>query len=104
MNINDYSKGWIVGNFHNSLIKSKDIEIAVKKYKAGDKDKTHHHKIATEYTIIISGIVKMMGKIWKTDDIVIIEPNTKNTFECIEDACLLVIKTPSVIDDKYVEP
>jgi hypothetical protein len=29
-------KGWFVGNFEPTVIKTNDVEVAVKKYKAGD--------------------------------------------------------------------
>jgi quercetin dioxygenase-like cupin family protein len=101
MNINDYTKGWIVGDFTPSLIQNKNIEIAIKKYKSGDIEPKHYHKIATEYTIVLSGKVKMIDMVFGQDEIVEIKPNVVNQFECLEDCVLLVIKTPSVIGDKY---
>jgi len=101
MNLQQFTKGWLVGDFHPSLVKNKDIEVGIKYYKAGDKDTKHHHKLTTEYTIVIFGVVKMLEQIWKTNDIIVIQPNIENELECIEDACLLVVKTPSIIGDKY---
>ena len=101
MNIKDFTKGWLVGNFSPCLFNNTDVEIGVKYYKKGDKDENHYHKIATEYTIVISGEVRMLNKIFTSGDIIIIEPNIENQFDCLQDACILVIKTPSVIGDKY---
>lgn len=101
MNLEDFTKGWLVGDFDPSLIKTKEIEISIKKYKAGDKEKNHYHKLATEYTIVISGKIKMMGKIYNTNDIITVNQNVENQFECLENCVLLVIKTPSIIGDKY---
>lgn len=102
MNIDNFIKGWVVGNFNPCLISNKDIEVGLKYYKAGDKDEKHYHKIATEYTIVSYGVIKMMGNIYTKGDIVKINPFDMNEFECIEDACVLVIKTPSVVGDKYI--
>lgn len=101
MNLNDFIKGWLVGDFKPSLFESKDVEVGIKRYKSGDKDPKHYHKETTEYTVIISGVVSMLGQTWKQDDVVCIPPMVENEFECIEDACLLVIKTPSITGDKY---
>lgn len=101
MNIKNFFKGWLVGDFEPSLFKNKEIEIGLKTYKAGDKEKKHVHKISTEYTIVIFGVIKMLNSIYTDGDIIIIPPNKENEFECIKDASLLVIKTPSVIGDKY---
>lgn len=101
MNLQNFTKGWLVGDFVPSLFNTKDIEVAIKKYKNGDKEIKHYHKIATEYTIVLTGKVKMIDKIFNADDIVTIYPNVENQFECLEDCILLVIKTPSVVGDKY---
>jgi len=102
MNIKDFIKGWIVGDFEPSILKTKDIEIGLKYYKKGQIDEEHYHKIITEYTIIVYGKVKMLDNVYSDGDIVKIVPLQTNRFECVEDACVLVIKTPSIIDDKYL--
>ena len=94
MNLDKFIKGWLVGDFEPSLIKSKDIEVGIKFYKKGDIESNHYHKIATEYSVVVSGVVKMLGVVHTQGEIVMIEPNTCNQFECIEDACLVVVKTP----------
>jgi quercetin dioxygenase-like cupin family protein len=99
--IQDFTKGWLVGDFSPSIYNTKEIEVGIKEYKKGDVEKNHVHKIATEYTIVISGKVEMLGNVYEAGDIVKIEPNIPNIFKCEEDCKLLVIKTPSVIGDKY---
>ena len=34
--LEDMVKGWFVGNFEPSLLKTNDVEVAVKSYKKGD--------------------------------------------------------------------
>ena len=102
-NLKDFIRGWVIGNFEPSLLKTNDFEVAVKTYNKGDKEEKHIHKIATEYTIIISGKVKMNGIEYKEGDIIILEPNEASNFECLEDNTKnVVIKTPCVIGDKYI--
>ena len=101
--LNDFIKGWFVGNFEPSIIKSKDFEIGVKKYKKGDIENKHYHKIATELTIIAVGKVKMFDSIYLTGDIIVVEPFDSTSFEALQDTITVVIKTPSVTDDKYLE-
>lgn len=59
--LEDMVKGWFVGNFEPTLIKTNDVEVAVKSYNKGDYEEKHYHKIATELTVIIQGRVKMNG-------------------------------------------
>ena len=57
MNLDEMIGGWFVGDFEPSVIRTKDFEVAVKRYKAGDKEAKHMHKVATELTVIISARV-----------------------------------------------
>lgn len=94
-------KGWFIGDFDPAVLRSKDCEVAVKHYKAGDREDTHHHRVATEITVIISGEVMMLGKRWSAGDIVVIEPNEATDFVALTDTVNVVVKLPSVTGDKY---
>ncbi len=101
--LEDMVKGWFVGNFEPTLLKTNDVEVAVKSYKKGDYEETHYHKIATEITVIISGRVKMNGIEYKAGDIVVMEPNEATDFECLEDGTKnVVVKYPGANNDKYL--
>lgn len=96
-------KGWFVGNFEPSIIKTNDVEIAVKSYNKGDYEKKHYHKLAMEITVITQGTVKMNGIEYKKGDIIVMEPNESTDFECLEDNTInVVVKYPGVNNDKYI--
>lgn len=101
--LKDFFKGWFIGNFDPSLIKTNDVEVAIKKYKAGDYEDSHYHKIATEITAIVSGEVEMNGIKYIADDIIVIEPNDRTDFKCLTDVVTVVVKYPGANDDKYVD-
>ena len=103
MNVNDFFKGWLVGDFLPCLFNSKDVEVGLKYYKNGDFESSHVHKIITEYTIVVFGKVSMNGVVYKERDIIKIEPNEYADFICLEDSATLVIKTPSIPSDKYLK-
>ena len=101
--IDEMTKGWFIGNFEPSLLKTNAVEVALKKYKKGDYEKAHYHKIATEFTVIVSGRVRMNGKEYIEGDIIVIEPNDSTDFEALEDNTLnVVVKIPGANDDKYL--
>lgn len=101
--LNDMTKGWFIGDFRPSLLRTQDVEIAVKTYQKGDYEEAHYHRIATEYTVIISGKVKMNGREYGKNDIIIMEPSEPTDFECLEDGTVnVVVKIPGVPNDKYV--
>lgn len=100
--LQDMKKGWFVGNFTPTLWATNDVEVAVKQYRAGDAEQSHYHKKATEFTVIVSGRVRMNGVEYAHGDIVVMEPGDVTDFEAIEDAVNVVVKIPGVNDDKYV--
>lgn len=101
--LNDMVKGWFIGNFEPSVCKTNDVEVAVKKYKKGDCEEKHYHKIATEYTVILSGRVKMNNVEYCAGDIIVMEPEEATDFECLEDGTInVVVKLPSVNNDKFI--
>ena len=102
-NLDNMIKGWFVGNFEPSLIKTNDVEVAVKKYKKGDFEKSHHHKIATEVTVIVDGVVEMNGIQYKKNDMITIYPNESTDFKCVEDSVTVVVKHPGANNDKYLD-
>lgn len=100
-NLNDMTKGWFVGNFTPTVLSTNQVEVAVKKYKAGEYEPAHHHKIATEITVITDGVVRLNGIVYKTGSILLIEPNTVTDFLAVTDATTTVVKYPGAKDDKY---
>lgn len=99
--IDNMTKGWFIGNFEPSLYRTNDCEVAVKKYEKGDKEGKHFHKIATEYTVIISGKVRMFEQEFTAGDIVVVEPGDITAFEALEDSMNVVVKIPGANNDKY---
>jgi len=100
--LNDFVKGWFVGNFEPSLIKTNDVEVGIKSYKKGDYENRHYHKIATELTAIVEGSVKMNDVIYTKGDIITIHPNESTDFLSLEDSVCVVVKYPGLNDDKYL--
>jgi hypothetical protein len=94
-------RGWFVGKFYPSAYSHDNAEVAIKKYAEGDFESVHHHRIATEITVVISGKIKMQGLIFSKNDIIVIEPYEATDFLAIEDSILSVVKIPGVLNDKY---
>jgi hypothetical protein len=95
--------GWFIGNFDPSLYKTNDVEVGVKKYSTGDSEKLHFHKIATEFTVIITGEVLMNGEKYVSGDILVIEPEVTTDFLALSNVVTLVVKIPGANHDKYIK-
>ncbi len=100
--LNDMKGGWFVGNFMPTSFGTSDCEVAFKRYKKGASEERHVHKIATEITLVAEGLIKMGDNIFKSGDIIVLEPGDATDFHALEDTSNVVIKVPSVIGDKYV--
>jgi hypothetical protein len=100
-NINDMVKGWFVGDITPVAFSTGAVEVAYKEYKKGDYDKAHHHKIATEITLIATGSVRMNGVVYKKGEIIVINPLDVTDFEALEDSSTVVVKVPGAKNDKY---
>lgn len=101
-NIKDFVKGWFIGDFEPTILKTKDFEVGIKEYDAGIIEEKHFHKEAVEFTIVLDGIIRMNGIEYYRNDIIQVDKNEINQFESITTSRLLVIKTPSVNNDKYI--
>lgn len=102
-NINDFVRGWFVGGFEPTLFKTTDVEVAIQKFKKGDKEASHCHKIATEITMIVTGKAKMKHIVLNAGDILRINPGEYTDFEALEDTVTTVVKLPGALNDKYLE-
>ena len=101
-NLKSFTGGWFIGDFDPTIIKTKDFEVCIKRYNKGDSEPRHVHKLADEISVIVQGSVKMNGKIYKSNDIILIEKNESTDFEALEDTTTCVVKKPSVMGDKYI--
>lgn len=100
--LDQMTKGWFVGNFEPTLLKITDVEVGVKEYQKGASEVIHHHRVATEITVIIFGQVRMNGSVYLKGDIVLLEPGEHTDFEALEDSCTVVVKYPGAANDKYL--
>ena len=101
--LEEFVKGWIVGNFEPSLFKNETVEVGVKYFQAGEREASHKQLIATEITIVTAGEVLMGGIAFSKGDIAMIPPGEFAEFLSITDSTLVVLKFPSIPDDKIVE-
>ena len=76
-------------------------EFEAKHYSSADKEALHHHRIATEITVVVSGRVRMFGRDWGAGSIVVAEPSDATDFEALADTTVVVVKLPSVAGDKH---
>jgi len=101
--LEDMKGGWFVGAFSPTVLKTDAAEVGVKHYTAGQAEKRHYHKIATEVTVIVSGEVEMNGVRYGAGQIIVIEPGDVTDFKAFTAATTAVVKIPGALNDKYME-
>ena len=101
--LDEMIRGWFVGDFTPTAFKTNACEVGCKQYEAGDSEARHHHKIATEITVILQGRVRMNGKEYGPGDIVVIEPGDGTDFHALEPTVNVVVKVPGALNDKYLD-
>ena len=101
-NLANMVRGWFVGDFAPSVLNTGDFEVAIQRYSAGDKEPLHHHRIATEITVVLAGRARMFGRDWSDGDIITIKPGEATAFEALTDVTTVVVKSPSAKGDKYL--
>jgi hypothetical protein len=99
--LDEMVRGWFVGNFTPSAAATRDVEVGIKTYKAGDLEAAHFHKVATEVTVILDGTAEICGRRFTSGDIVKLLPGEVTGFKAITDVTTIVVKLPSLVGDKY---
>ena len=99
--IEDFHRGWFIGNFEPSLLKTDQFEVSLLRHSKGEKWASHYHAIATEYNVLITGMMKINGETLTDGDVFVFEPGDIADPEFLEDCVLVCVKTPSIPGDKY---
>lgn len=106
--IDDMSKygRWAIGNFKPSILKTEEFELGIFQIKKGEKGDGHWHT-AIELNFIIEGECVVVSEgikhKLKTGQIFIYPPKVKSNVSYTKDTTLIVIKVPSLQNDKFYD-
>ncbi len=94
--------GWFVGDFEPTAFRTRDAEVCFKHHAKGEAWPAHYHQVATEINLLVRGQMKMGETLLVPGDIFVMEPGEVARPEFLADCEVVVIKVPSVPQDKYV--
>ena len=100
--LEDFVKGWVIGDFSPSLYVNQYVEVGIKFFKKGVVEEAHKQLTATEITVVIEGKVRLGSRICEIGDIILISPNEVVDFESLTESKLVCIKFPSIPNDKVI--
>lgn len=101
-NLDEFTRGWFVGDFTPTLFANPAMEVALQRYQSGDYERRHVHKVATELTLIVSGLARMNGEEVRPGEIIVIKPGESTDFEALAETSAMVVKFPCAKGDKYL--
>jgi hypothetical protein len=101
-NAADYTRGWMIGDFAPSIIRTPWFEVGILTHKMGEKHGFHYHKVGCEINLLLKGKMVVNGIVIFATQIFVFEPNQISCPVFLEDCVVLCIKIPSKTDDKYV--
>jgi quercetin dioxygenase-like cupin family protein len=100
-NLNEMWRGWFIGNFDPSILKTENFEVGLLSHKKGEVWPKHYHAVATEYNLLISGSMTICDELIVPGTIFVLEPNEIADPVFHEDCQVLCVKIPSIKGDKY---
>ena len=100
-NLEDFWRGWFIGDFEPSVLRTKDFEVGSVIHKKGEHWPAHFHRESDEYNLLVSGEMIICGHKISSGAVFVIRKNEVANPEFLEDCKVVVIKVPSVIGDKY---
>jgi mannose-6-phosphate isomerase-like protein (cupin superfamily) len=100
--IEDYYRGWYIGNFKPACLHTTEFEVGFLTHKKDEVWPPHIHKISTEINLLLEGEMIIQDKKITAGNIFILEPNEIADPIFLTDCKLVVIKTPSIPNDKYL--
>lgn len=98
--LNEYLRGWFIGNFSPAVLKTKDFEVGILTHKKGEFWQGHYHHFSDEYNLLIEGQMTINGKLIRRNQIFVIKKKIVASPQFLEDCKILVVKVPSIPGDK----
>jgi quercetin dioxygenase-like cupin family protein len=101
-NLSDFWRGWFIGNFEPSLLKTEQFEVGYLFHPKGENWPDHYHKLGTEYNLLVKGKMKILGETIHEGELFVVEPYEVAVPEFLEDCYIVCVKSPGNKGDKYL--
>jgi len=98
--LEDFDRGYFIGNFPKAIFKTNAFEVSLKKHLKTDKHELHYHKFVTEFILVVRGMMRVNGQVINEGHIFVLEPYMINEIEYLDECELVVVKSPSLPNDR----
>ena len=100
-NLHNMHRGWFIGNFKPSVLKTKKFEVGYLKHFKNQKWPDHVHKKTTEYNLLVRGEMVINNRKIKKGEIFVINKGEVCRVKFLKNCELVVVKVPSNPLDKF---
>ena len=100
--LSDMWRGWFIGDFEPSVLRTKSFEVGVLEHKAGEQWPAHYHPEGTEYNVLLEGSMNVCNTELSAGDVFVIEPGEVADPTFYQDCKILCVKIPSNPNDKII--
>jgi hypothetical protein len=100
--LKDFDRGYFIGDFPKAIFRTNAFEVSLKFHKKGDKHERHYHRFTTEFILVVRGKLHVNGTYISQGQIFVLEPYMVNEIEYLEDSELVIVKSPSLPNDREV--
>ena len=100
--ISQFHRGWILGNFFPTLLKTDKIEVGILSHKANEIWPYHIHDYSDEYNYVYSGEMTVNDQFYKTGDGFFIPKGHPAVPQFKTDCLVICVKIPSIPTDKRI--
>jgi len=100
--ISDYFRGWFIGNFEPTLLKTKDFEVGLLTHRKGEHWSSHYHEKSIEYNVLVQGKMVVQGNELNTGDVFVFDKGEIADPVFLKDCTVLCVKVPSIPSDKII--
>jgi dTDP-glucose pyrophosphorylase len=100
--IDNYVRGWLIGDFTPSILRTSEYEVGFSRHKGGEHWGFHYHHELDEYNILISGKMMINNQIIHAGEYFMIPKDVIACPKFLEDCTILCLKSPSKPKDKII--
>ena len=100
--IEDFTRGWFIGDFEPSILKNTGMELGFMKHKKGETIKFHYHEHCTEINLLVKGKMSNCGKNIEKGDIFVFDKYSPACPIFLEDSEIVCFKSKPSNNDKII--
>lgn len=100
--IENYTRGWFIGDFENTAFKTDACEVSYRKHPAGEIWDLHYQEKITEINLLVNGEMILQGTKLIAGDIFTLYPYEIADPIFLTDCYVICVKVPGIRNDKVI--